>query len=972
MARLEGRAASLLHPKVVEVAVELGYRRLLPVQEKAIPVILTGSHTLVTAPTGSGKTEAALFPVLTMLLKDIEKRGDLGGVRAIYITPLRALNRDVTYRIRRIVEGVGLRILLRHGDTTQSARREFLRNPPHIMVTTPESLNLLLTVGREGLWRHVSWVIVDEVHELIESKRGAELSVVLERLEDHSRFRIQRIGLSATLSRRSIAEAMDLLAHGRRVVHVADDTPKEYSIGVSIIDADAADESLWSKSVEEILRLASTVPGSILVFTNTRSTAEKLAATLARRAKEKGLKYRVEVHHGSLSRTVRETVESDFRAGKVKILVATSSMELGIDIGSVDLVVQFMSPRQVTAMVQRAGRAGHRFGEVSRAQIVTMANLFEILESGVIALRAEKGHLEDMRMHRGSYDVASHQLAGMVIERGGMLTLNEALTVMNRSGSLSQLSMQELEEIAEHLDNVRIVRYDPESGMVRQGRKTRSYFYKVSMIPDENTFTVYNIANGEKIGEVSERFVETRLMEVKDERELRFVLGGRVWQAVTVDYEKGRIDAVLLGDVPGLVPAWEGELIPVSYKVAREVCGIMSICMQDRGDCIRMLRARKISGRYAEMIADILGETRRMLGTVLAPRTPVIEESRGAAILYACLGSNGNLALALLLSRILEAERGRRVEFYYTPYAIVFTSPLGVRGEDVAWALRRAREWDRVERLIHIQEAARSTRTYLVRLHWVAKRMGVIEPGKRVHSSILRKIVPALKDTVVDREALREMLHDKIDLDALNEYLDNIGDPQVVVVEKPTPLAVQVVENPYVRLDAAVHIKQLAMEKIIESIKRSLARRKVRLLCLNCGRVTTITVGKAGNGTLSCPYCGSRLLAPLPDSEYGDRMVEAYRKHRSGERLRGEEKKLAREVIQRAKLYLSYAGQGAGRYVIEALMAYGVGVSRAQKLLSTYFERGEKSFYDELLRAMQDYSYTRQFWADKKGRRGQQ
>ncbi len=964
---LEGRSAQLLHEKVRRVAAGLGYERLLPVQEKAIPAILGGGHVLVTAPTGSGKTEAALFPVLTLLLRDIESKGDLAGVRIVYVTPLRALNRDVTLRIQKIVRGVGLSIQLRHGDTGQAERREFLRRPPHVMVTTPESLNLLLTVKqRDRLWRHVGWVIVDEVHELIDSKRGSQLSVALERLQRLSRMRIQRIGLSATLSPRSAREAARLIAGQRLVTIVADDTPKEYKVDVRVVEARAVDETLWSSAVAEILSLASTVAGSVLVFTNTRSTAEKLAASLAEAARKRGLDYRIEVHHGSLSRSVREAVERDFREGRVKILVATSSMELGIDIGVVDLVIQFMSPRQVVAMTQRAGRAGHRFGEVSRAYIVTINNLYEIIESGVIALRTERGYLEDLKMHRNPYDVAVHQLAGMILERDGSLELGDAYALLTSTAPFERITYEELEELALHMDSVRIARLSDNGSTLRRGRRTIRYFYTVSMIPDENTFTVYNVATGEKIGEVSERFVETRLTASEGERELRFILGGKVWQAVTIDYEKGRIDAVLLGDAPGLIPSWEGELIPVDYKVAREVCGVLSVCMHDKGDCVRMLEARKITGRIAEEVASKAEETVKAWGGKrLAPRTAVLEAVSGAVILYACTGSKGNLALALLISRILEQWRKHRVEFHYTPYAVVFTSPLGVRAEDVKWALEKAKSWDRIERSLQVREAVRSTKTYRIRFQWVAKRMGVIEPDKRVPSSLITRMIEAMEGSVVDRETVREVIHDKVDIDALNEYLDAVEEITIVKTEKPSPLALEVVENPYVRLDAAVHIKQIAMDKIIESIKKSLERRRVRLLCVSCGRSFTMRVGDAGRG-VRCRYCGSRLIAPLPDTEYGDRLEEAFRKARSGGKLRGEERKLAREVVERAKLYLSYAGQGAGRYVIEALMTYGVGVARAKRILMALFERGERGFYDELLKAMQDYAYTRQYWSDSR------
>ena len=964
---LSSPAARLLHEKVRRAAASLGYRRLLPVQEKAIPVILRGRNVLVTAPTGSGKTEAAFLPVLSLLLWSIEREGDPGGVRVVYVTPLRALNRDVTLRLERLASLVGVSILLRHGDTGQSGRRRFLSSPPHVMVTTPESLNLLLTVGDpRRLWSNVQWVIVDEVHELVDNKRGAELSVVIERLQRLSKRRIQRIGLSATLSRRTIEEAKRLLAHGRLVDVVTDDSVKKYEVNLRIVSPGAGDERLWIKAVEEILEIARGTPGSVLVFTNTRSTAEKLAATLRRIVEDRSLGFRVEVHHGSLSRTVRESVEADFRSGKVKVLVATSSMELGIDIGYVDVVVQFMSPRQVTTMVQRAGRAGHRLEEVSRAYIVTLNNLWEILESGVIAYRAERGSLEDFTMHRNPYDVAAHQAAGILLEEGKAASLDLILSIFNSSGALGDLTVDELEEVLMHLDGVRVVRYDPEAGIVRMGRRTRTYFYRTSMIPEENAFTVYNVATGEKIGEVSERFVESKLLDVGSEREMRFILGGKAWQAVTVDYEKGRIDAVLLGEIEGLLPSWEGELIPVSRKVSREVCSILAICMSDSEDCRRMLASRKIPEPYIEKIVEVTSSSREILGTTLSHSTAVIEEAGGASIFYVCLGSNGNLALALLLSRILERRR-IPVEFHYTPYAIVFTSPAGVRGDDVARALEELVAMDPVERMVHLQEALRKSKTYLVRFLWVAKRMGVLEPGKRVPLSIIEKLKDNMRGTIVDRETVKEILHDKLDVEAVNEYLNGIKEVKVVRLSSPSPLGEEVLSNPYLRLDVAVHIKSIAMDKIIESIKKSLSRKTVRMLCLSCGRFRTVRVADVESG-YRCPYCGSRLVAPLPDTEYGDRLVAAYMKNRRGEKLRGEERKLAREVLERAKLYLSYAGQGAGRYVVEALMTYGVGVDRAKRLLLALFERGERAFYDQLLKAMQDYAFTRQYW-DRRGKR---
>jgi len=288
-----------------DVISSLGYKKLLPIQEKAIPVILRGNHALIISPTGSGKTEAAFLPVVSSVLN--KKREE--GIKAIYITPLRALNRDISYRIEKIVSGVGLTVFLRHGDTTQSQRKRFLENPPDFMVTTPESLNLLLTIkNKRSMWEKVSYVIVDELQELLDNKRGVELSLILERLDEISKNRIQRIGLSATLSEKSKKEAANLLAYNRKVEIVEDYSTKKYEISIRV----NGNEDQWDNIVKSMAEIINNNKGSVLVFTNTRSVAEKLSTELSK------ILGNVAVHHGSLSRDVRERAEKMFREGGSK------------------------------------------------------------------------------------------------------------------------------------------------------------------------------------------------------------------------------------------------------------------------------------------------------------------------------------------------------------------------------------------------------------------------------------------------------------------------------------------------------------------------------------------------------------------------------------------------------------------------------------------------------------------------------
>ncbi|GAB6147858.1 DEAD/DEAH box helicase [Stetteria hydrogenophila] len=950
-------AMDMLHPAVREAARRLGYTSLLPIQEKAIPHILAGRDVLVVAPTGSGKTEAALLPLLSRMAE----RGG-GGLRLIYITPLRALNRDIILRVERLASEAGFTAALRHGDTPTSLRRRFLENPPNIMVTTPESLNLLLaSTASRGIWDNVDYVVVDEVHELLESERGSELAVLLERIEKRRGRRVQRVGLSATLSRRSVEDAARLIAGPRRVEIVEDRAFKKYNIRVEVA-VDEWNEEAWRRLVEKVAETALEAKGSVLVFVNTRSVAEKLAVELAGLLGED----QVRVHHGSLSRRVREEAEALFREGKVKVLVATSSMELGIDIGHVDLVIQFLSPRRIVAMVQRAGRSGHSLERVSNAVIVTIGNLFEALESGVIAFRAEKGSLEDIKPHRKPLDALAHQLAAMVLE-GSAGSLSEAYELVSRTLPFSSLTMDELEEVARHLDGVRVLRL--RDGALGQGRRLRKYLYGVSMIPDEVTYTVEDVVSGAKVGELSGRFVESLALEAgegsgKGQRHL-FTLAGRVWEMLDVDGESGKVLAKPLGVAPAMIPMWEGELIPVDYKVAREVCSIISLAMEDPQAGRRLLEARKLSGPVAERILRVLEGTVKAWGApYLSPSTPVAEVVDGEAVVFACLGSKGNLALAMLISRLLSKYVGE-VVFDYIPYAILLKARASQErlAEAVSKAFDEAARLDKVTRAAMIYDYVKFTKAYVVRFVQVAKRMGVIDPDARLPPDTVRRLVDAYRGSVVDRETIREVVHDKLDLEAVEEFFKFFREIKVVKASKPSPLALEVFGNPYLRRERAVDLKHIALSLLIRDKKRWLAKRRIILACTKCGWVGEREVGEVKSvSDLRCRRCGSISVAVVPDSEWGRRAVEVLLKALRGEKLTKEEKKVYREMLDRAGLVATYASQGYARQVVEALMARGVGPKRARKLMEVYLVRGEEAFYEELMNAEEEYLVNRKYW----------
>ena len=344
-----------LAPAVRGFLAETGIDEPTPPQVRAWPLIAKGKDVLIVAPTGSGKTEAALLPLLSRLVS--EGRGE--GISMLYVTPMRALNRDMLKRLQSWCGRLGLTVDIRHGDTPQAQRARQAAHPPDVMVTTPETLQAILPGRRmrDNLSR-LKAVVVDELHNLVESKRGVQLSVGLQRLRKVAP-RYQLIALSATVGTPEVA-AKFLFGGGEREVVVAP-AAKEfaYAIEYPVPDPQSQTTAKETYSAPDLAARLSRIDSlieshtSTLIFVNSRTLAEMLGEKLARLRKDVG------VHHGSLPREERERVEQAFKSGELKALVCTSTLELGIDVGSVDLVVQYMSPRQVTSLVQRVGRSGH-------------------------------------------------------------------------------------------------------------------------------------------------------------------------------------------------------------------------------------------------------------------------------------------------------------------------------------------------------------------------------------------------------------------------------------------------------------------------------------------------------------------------------------------------------------------------------------------------------------------------------------
>jgi ATP-dependent Lhr-like helicase len=557
--------------------------------------ISAGHHTLLHAPTGSGKTLAAFLWCLDRLFTDAAPRPRERRLRVLYVSPLKALTYDVERNlraplagIRRTAERLGVelpevRVASRTGDTPAEARRQLMRDPPEILVTTPESLYLLLTSQAREALRGVEYVIVDEVHAMAGTKRGAHLAISLERLSALTAAEPQRIGLSAT--QRPLSAIAAFLGGTGRTVEVADagaGKTLELEVIVPVEDlanlSEGADEdagpekrhSIWPNIYPALLELIR-AHRSTLVFVNSRRLAERMSSRLNELAGEE----LVLAHHGSIAREQRLQIEEELKAGRLPALVATSSLELGIDMGAIDLVVQIEAPPSVAAGLQRIGRAGHQVGEPSVGKIFPN-HRSDLLEAAVVVRRMLDGAIEETRIPRNPLDVLAQQVVAICAM--DPWTVDALHTLVIRAEPFRDLSRQQLEGVLDMLSGrypsdefaelkPRVV-WDRVADTI-QSRNDARVVAVVSggTIPDRGLFGVFLAGEeggrGHRVGELDEEMVyESRVGEV-------FLLGASSWRI-----EEIRADRVIVTPAPGQpgkMPFWHGDTLGRPVELGRAI-----------------------------------------------------------------------------------------------------------------------------------------------------------------------------------------------------------------------------------------------------------------------------------------------------------------------------------------------------------------------------------------------------------------
>src|SRR5205809_2090842 len=606
-----------------------------PAQTLGWPAIASGAHTLIQAPTGSGKTLAAFLYGIDKLTA---QPGE--GLRLIYVSPLKALNYDIERNLRGPLAGLQspLRVAVRTGDTPQKERAAMLRDPPDILITTPESLYLLLTSRAREHLKGVRTLILDEVHAVAGTKRGAHLALSVERLERLVDEPFQRIGLSAT--QRPLEEIGRFVSGAREIELVDAGTAKELDLQVVMPLEDMREpaapgdgevppaegrSSIWPSIYPELLRLVQEHRSTIL-FVNNRRLAERLALRLNELAEQEIAR----AHHGSLAREQRVEIEELLKAGQIPCLVATSSLELGIDMGAVDLVLQVESPKSVARGLQRIGRAGHELGAVSKGRIFPKFRA-DLLESAVVAKRMLEGAIEETVIPRNPLDVLAQQI--VAISADEEIAVDDLHELVRAAYPFADLSHAQLENVLDMLAGrypsdefaelrPRII-WDRTAGVIRgRGGVRRLAVTNAGTIPDRGLFGVHLVDGGGRVGELDEEMVyEARAGQT-------FLLGASTWRIEEITRDRVLVSPA--PGVPGAVPFWKGEGMGRPYelgaaigKASREL-----VAAQPEKALARLQDQHLLDERAARNLLGFLREQESATGTVPSDRAVEVERFR--------------------------------------------------------------------------------------------------------------------------------------------------------------------------------------------------------------------------------------------------------------------------------------------------------------------------------------------------------
>src|SRR2546426_1657881 len=864
---------ALLSPLLKGLLQETGISKPTPPQIEAIPLIAQGDNVLIIAPTGSGKTEAALLPLIDRMIRSHDRQ----GISLIYITPLRALNRDLLKRLQTW--------------SSKLCLNGFQRVGLSATVGNPEEIALFLGGGQ--LVKTVQIPLNKSTKYKVEYPAPGE--------EDRE------------LARRLY-------------------TTPEAAARLTLVDdlVEAHD--------------------STLIFVNSRVNAELLGS------KFNMMDRKIMVHHGSLPREERVRAEEAFKAGEIKGLVCTSTLELGIDIGSVDLVVQYMSPRQVSSLVQRVGRSGHTLTRTSHGVLVSVSTE-DLLESvGVIEL-AKEGRLEHTNIHVGALDVLAHQIAGVLMDSEGSLELSQAKNIIKRAYPYQGLEDDLLNKVIEFMRKMGYLKRENDT-LYRTSRTRLYYFENLSMIPDERRYMVVDLTSQQNVGILGEEFMIT-----KARVGLNFIVKGRVWQIKHIT-DDGKVYVLPINDPTAAIPGWDGQILPVPRALATKVGAYRAIVEGNMAQhAPKSISVEKLSQLWP---ADVYGlkrvveeiEAHKATGAgIPTDQRVLIEGFDRYIILHTHLGDIVNFTLGEVIEELFRRKGIVRM-WWSDAYRILFEMNADTSDLDTVDLFEKE--------IFGVEEPVLGGACHGV-LHrhfpWhvymkrIAERFGALNRGRLMYGDAMNELMLRFRLTQIYDETIREALMEHSDFDAVKEIFQKIKTKAMDVQyfqskDKPTPLAYHILYR-HVDIPELIAPDNVAADNLAR-LRISIEGRVIDLLCFDCGTLNSESLIADLPQRPQCVKCGSSLLAPLFwSSSYAASILN---KKRNKENLDENEQKVLTKARRSADLVIAY-----GKRAVIAQSVYGIGPQTAGRVLSKMHETDDE-FYKDLLEAKLQFIATRPFW----------
>jgi ATP-dependent Lhr-like helicase len=897
----------------LEKAIKSRFKDYTNIQREAFEPILEGSNVVICSETGSGKTEAAMLPLIEKILSNQTK-----GIKVLYVTPLRALNRDIYDRLSKVANEVGVEIAVRHGDTPKGVRDRLRAEPPDILVTTPETFQALITDPKNlQSLKTVNCIVIDESNELIRSKRGSQLSLGITRIKKYLGREIQLICLSATIKSGKFVK--NFFVGKGKVIYI--NSFKNYYIKV--------DEIQDSNNLDQVYeRIIQHIDSKTIIFVNTRYMAEALARITE---KDERHRFSLEIHHSSLSLDKRLKVEEGLKTDQLKAVVSTSSLELGIDIGKLERVIQIGSPRSVETLAQRLGRAGHRTNAVSNGVLIAL-NTFDLLEILACSLLLISKWMERPKFFETPLDVLANQIvAHLLVVRNAIK--KDVLELIRSSYPYKRLTEAQLDEVLRFLERYKYIRLVGDK--LSAGYRAKLFFYKnISTIVSNMQFMVKDLASRSPIGFLDNSFVERYCEKGKN-----IILGKNKWEVVSVDFGKRTIIVKAGGQGVATIPNWSGDTLPVDDYVAKKMVDLIKSKRR-----LRLTIKMHLSDAVKRdlMLLPVVPELQHISAYIIE-RDSVL----GLMVILAPIGTRGNKTLAVLIEELLIRE-GFACVTYSTSFGILIQSQ-GTTAELVKRLLISLDE-SSVNELL--KQGVLRFGKFTDRLFNVGRRFG-IEVDELIEKFGARRTHHLLESTIVALETQSEVFQDVFDV---HEVLKLLRVKRIYTQDEAGKDVVALAELFLKSVSYTSKAAGLDESSLVEIVKQRVSRKSYYCFCLSCFKFQTkLTVSEIRDG-FKCPHCNSLFLGFLSwKDNNSDKAVRLLRNNAKTEDK--EINRIIKELVESANLYIDF-----GRRALIVLSGFGIGPTTVKRILRKRLV-DERQLYIEILKAEQEFIRTREFWS---------